>query len=99
MNTDQRDSDLRELSEINRRRERPTYSDLIDRLLSVMTRTAGERSSVKLTRNARGDTQIEVMVRTGEHDIGSIDGARLEAKRQYDLLAAAYPMLEPGGAK
>jgi hypothetical protein len=74
------------------RAARASYSDIIDRLLATLSRTAGEHSSVRLTRNARGETQIEVMVRTGEHGIDSIDSARIEAQNQYDTLAMSYPI-------
>lgn len=47
------------------------------------------RSSVKLTRNAKGDTQIDVKVYVGdsEHDI---DDAKAKAIEVYNSLAAEY---------
>jgi len=56
----------------------------------------GEHSSVRLTRNARGDTQIEVAVRTGESDeLATVDDAAAKAKAVYDLLRSLYPMSSP----
>lgn len=46
-------------------------------------------SSVKLIRNAKGDTQIEVKVRVDEEP-GAVDAASAEAQRIYDALAAKY---------
>lgn len=56
----------------------------------------GEHSTVKLTRNAKGDTQIEVSVRTGESDeVATVDDAAAKAKSVYDTLAAFYPLAPP----
>ena len=60
----------------------------------------GEHSTVKLSRNAKGDTQIEVSVRTGESDeVATVDDAAAKAKAVYDTLAAFYPLSPPNGAK
>jgi len=59
---------------------------------------AGERSLVRLTRNARGDTQIEVAVRTDEEEHPTIAAALDTARAVYDELRGAYPMSgESGG--
>lgn len=59
----------------------------------LLQRGGGERSHVSLTRNAKGETQIDVTVRTS--DDGSVSTAAealAEAMRLYDLARAAYPM-------
>lgn len=51
----------------------------------------GERSSVELSRNAKGETQIEVTVRTDESEITTADAAYAKACELYDLACAKYP--------
>lgn len=46
-------------------------------------------SSVKLVRNARGETQIEVKAYSDDEPM-SLDYAAAEAQRVYDLLVAKY---------
>lgn len=53
---------------------------------------AGEHSLVRLTRNARGDTQIEVAVRTDPDELPTIDHAAAKARAVYDELRGAYPL-------
>lgn len=53
----------------------------------------GEHDSVRLARNAKGDTQIEVVVRTGDTaDVATIEAAAAKAQEVYDLLGRMYPM-------
>lgn len=52
-------------------------------------------SSVKLTRNAKGDAQIEVKVYS-DFDNAELEEAVAAAKRIYAELAGAYPV---GGAR
>jgi len=70
--------------------KRLTLSEIVTQLLS---RSGNERSSVQLVRNAKGITQIDVTVRTG--DTEGITTA-LEAERAaveiYDRLRATYPL-------
>ena len=69
---------------------RMTLSQIVELLLA---RGAHDRSSVSLTRNAKGETQIEVVVRTGEHGtIETVDDAVAKAQQTYDSLRATYPM-------
>lgn len=77
---------------------RVSLSQIVEAQLAALTRAGGEHSSVKLTRNAKGDTQIEVTVRTGDeaHLITAADAAT-HARAIYDELRTAYP-LEPNGA-
>jgi hypothetical protein len=76
--------------------ERPrrlTQSEIIELLLQ---RGPADHSSVKLTRNAKGDTQIEVHVRTGEPGLESVEQARAKAEEQYDHLRGLYPIVSGG---
>lgn len=76
---------------------RLTYSSMIELLVGALHRgIPTERSHVKLTRNARGDTQLEVSVRTGEDGIETVDQAVAKATSVYDQLRIDYP-LGPGG--
>jgi hypothetical protein len=65
----------------------------------------GEHDSIRLARNAKGDTQIEVVVRTGDsEDIPTIEAAAAKAQEVYDFLGRMYPMSvveapAPKGAK
>lgn len=71
-------------------------SDIIAMLLS---KGGGEHSLVSLSRSARGVTQVEVTVRTGEGDgPTTAEEASALAQRIYDALIAKYPMPEGGGA-
>lgn len=69
---------------------RLTLSEIVRLLLS---RTPHDRSSVTLTRNAKGVTQIEVTVRTGDDDaLATPRDAEREAVEIYERLRATYPM-------
>ena len=71
-------------------------SELVEQLLGALTRSRDEHSSVKLARNARGDTQIEVTVRSGESEgLDTIDAVAHEARRIYDWLRTQYPDPKP----
>jgi hypothetical protein len=77
----------------NGRPKRLTLSDIVESLLAAQSKHGGERSAVKLTRNARGDTQIEVIVRTGDSTgIETVDDCAAEANRVYEALSILYPM-------
>lgn len=88
-------------------RKRISTSDVLDAFLDRMRNDGGTGATVKLTRNAKGDVQIEVSVRTGDTpEITSAEDAAAKARSLYDGLAAIYPMLESpapapskGGAK
>jgi hypothetical protein len=68
---------------------RLTLSQIVELLL---TKGGGEHSSVSLTRNAKGETQIEVTVRTGESDeVTTVDQAAAKAKATYNELRETYP--------
>ncbi len=69
--------------------KRLSLSQIVELLL---TRSSGERSAVTLTRNAKGETQIEVHVRTGDSgDVLTVEDAEQRATDAYDRLRAKYP--------
>lgn len=68
---------------------RMTLSRVVELLLQ---RGSAERSYVTLTRNAKGETQIDVKVQTTElGDITSVEDAEARAVAVYDRLRAMYP--------
>lgn len=75
--------------------ERPrrlTQSQIIEAQIHALSRGSGDHSSVELSRNARGDTQIRVAVRTGESDEVQTPRQAVEhAAQLYDELADRYP--------
>jgi hypothetical protein len=71
------------------RRRRLTLTDVVEKLLD---RGGSEHSSVTLSRNAKGETQIEVVVRTGEAgSVQTIEEAEAAAVTVYERLRARYP--------
>jgi len=70
--------------------KRVTLSEIVTQLLA---RSGGDRSSVTLTRNAKGVTQIDVTVRTGDHSdvVTALDAERV-ATEIYERLRGRYPM-------
>ena len=66
-------------------------SVLIERLLAALTSTGADHSTVKLCRNAKGDTQIEVSVRTDDKACTSVYDAALQAQEIYNDLRDKYP--------
>lgn len=83
------------------RRRALTQAELVRAFVERMQASAGgEHSSVELARNARGDTQIKVTVRTGEHEgVETAEQAAAKAKEVYDLLRSFYPMRSPDDGK
>ena len=69
---------------------RLTLSRIVEMLLTRNT----DHSSVSLTRNAAGDTQIEVTVRTGDDDTPTVEEAEAKAAAIFDRLASAYPVAD-----
>jgi len=70
--------------------QRMTLSRVLEHLLA---RGSQERSSVTLTRNAKGDTQIEVVVRPSEHgEVVTVTEAAAKAVELYDTLRCRYPL-------
>jgi hypothetical protein len=60
-------------------------------IAALLERGGGEHSSVVLTRNSKGDTQIEVTVRTDGETIVSADEAFAKACELYDAACTKYP--------
>lgn len=74
------------------RPHRLSLSQIIELLLQ---RGGSDRSSVSLTRNAKGATQIDVTVRTGnQEDADTVEAAAHRAVEVYDSLRLRYPMVE-----
>lgn len=72
--------------------ERPKRLSLSQILELVLTRGASERSVVGLTRNAAGETQIDVRVSTGtDGEAATIEDAERKALEVYERLVAKYP--------
>lgn len=78
--------------------KRMSLSEVVERLLE---RGSSEHSSVTLSRNAKGETQIEVVVRTGEGGgVETVEQARAAAVAVYESLRNAYPFgTEPDTSK
>lgn len=75
--------------------KRLTLSHIVEMLLS---RSAQERSSVTLSRNTKGDTMIDVTVRTGEAaGIVTVADAEKHAREVYDRLRSEYPYVGAAG--
>lgn len=74
---------------------RLTLSVLVPQLVAALAKGHGEHSSVELTRNARGDTQIRVSVRTDEAGIDTPEQAAARAVALYDSLRQRYPTPDP----
>lgn len=75
--------------------ERPQRLSLSETLRLVLTRPATEPSSVTLTRNAAGETLIEVKVKAAED--GGLDAVELAGKQAaelYEQLRVQYPATE-----
>jgi hypothetical protein len=71
--------------------KRLSLSEIVGMLL---TRSgSANNSSVTLSRNAKGDTQIEVTVRTDDEDgLRTPEEAAARARAIYDTLRSAYPL-------
>ena len=72
--------------------ERPrrlTQSEIIQQLLA---KGSSEHHSISLSRNAKGETQIEVVIRSGGDDAPTATDAEQLATGIYDRLRAKYPM-------
>jgi hypothetical protein len=77
--------------------KRLSLSTIVELLLQ---RGGGDRSSVTLARNAKGDTQIEVVVRTtDEGSVTTAADALEEAVRLYEAARERYPMIDHTAAK
>jgi hypothetical protein len=79
-------------SPLYERPRRITQSEIVERLLHALSRGGQDHDTIELVRNAKGDTQIKVSVRTGEGGIETIEEARTKATEQYDHLRDLYPI-------
>lgn len=74
---------------------RLSLSEILEAHLAAMTKPSGPHSSVRLTRNAKGDTQVEVLVSAVPGSaIATPADASAEAARVYDALRLVYPMAD-----
>ena len=63
-----------------------------DIIRMLLERGSSEHSSVTLGRNSKGDTTIEVIVRTGDSGgVETIEEAETAAQAVYDRLRTLYP--------
>ena len=68
-------------------------AEILRGLLAAIGKHGGGSSLVSLSRNAKGETQIEVAVRTGDTPgVETAADAMAEAVRLYDSLREVYPM-------
>lgn len=73
-----------------------TMSETLRAMLAALPRAGTEHSTVALKNNAKGDTQIEVSIRTDDHgDIRTVEDAAAKAREIYDSLRMLYPMGGP----
>lgn len=69
---------------------RLTQAQIIGLLLQ---RRSADHSSVSLSRNAKGETQIEVTVRSGDSaEVETVDEAAEKAAELYDRLRRRFPL-------
>jgi hypothetical protein len=73
-------------------RERLNLSELARLLIAGQSRSTADRSAVRLTRNSRGDTQIEVLVREGDAGVETASESAAKACELYDHLRELYPL-------
>lgn len=74
-------------------RRRITQAEIMEQLIGALSRSGQDHSSVRLSRNARGDTQIEVVVRTGDTpEVQTAADCSERARQIYDHLCGLYPM-------
>lgn len=69
---------------------RLTLSQIVEQQIAALAKVSGDHSTVKLSRNSKLDTQIEVSVRTGEGNIETADDASAKAQELYDALNTKY---------
>jgi hypothetical protein len=77
---------------MTRQPEQPKRLALSEILRLVLTRQTSEPSAVTLSRNAAGETLIEVKVKAAEDDgVAAIELAANQAAELYDQLRGQYP--------
>lgn len=70
--------------------KRLSLAELVPQLVTALQHRGSDHSSVELVRNAKGDVQIRVSVRTGEAGIETPEQAAVRARLLFDGLAAEY---------
>jgi hypothetical protein len=75
---------------------RMSQRELVERLLTALNRGGQDHSTIELSRNAKGDTQFRVSVRTDETGIETVDDAYSKAREIYDALCELYPLTTEG---
>lgn len=78
---------------VEERPRRLTMSQIVELLL---TRSPADHSTIRLSRNAKGDTQVDVSIRTGEPGLETVEQARAKAEETYEHLCGLYPMSTGG---
>lgn len=73
-------------------RERLNLSELARSLIAMNARGSSDRATVRLARNAKGDTQIEVLVGAGDDGAESVTEVAERACEVYDSLRDRYPL-------
>lgn len=73
------------------KRKRPvSLSEVVRRQFDAFSKARPGTTSVTLTRNAKGNTQIEIVVAAAEDE--TVAGASGRAQAEYDVLCAKYPI-------
>jgi hypothetical protein len=73
--------------------DHPKRLSLSEILTLMLQRGGSDRSSVSLARNAKGQTQIDVTIRTGnQDDAATAEQAMAKAVTLYDALRYRYPI-------
>jgi hypothetical protein len=69
---------------------KPHRLSLSDILTMTLQRGSGNQDSVSLTRNAKGETQIEVVARSRENE--TLRMVEQRARETYERLRATFPL-------
>lgn len=65
----------------------------LSQILEMVLTRASDHSTVTLSRNAKGETQIDVQIRTGsQDDITTVEQAEQAARAIYNRLRDEYPL-------
>lgn len=79
--------------------ERPRRVTQGEIIMALLERGSSQSSSVTIARNAKGEIQYEVVIRTDpDHGIASPGEAKAVAETIADELAAKYPIGGSGAA-
>lgn len=71
----------------------PSHRLPLSRIVELLLQRGGDHSTVSLSRNAKGGTQIDVQVRAAPNaEFATLADAVAAAKRTYDELRRTYPL-------